>query len=325
MIVCCQLLIYKQLELYLSTKLTQTIVLDGIMETSSTENNCIHLSKDDIATFENFKWWIDSVAERTIGLSGIFANCLAIAVLTRKRMTSNFNLLLVCLAIFDIFFIIFSLAEEIEKSLSSSVHFNNVWNLIFYPCYHISMTASIYMTVNLSFERYRALVAKPLVAKLFVAKPGRFFPTNSRQTKWVLINVISVVIFSVAFNIPKFYELEFETQYQSDNSTDFQLVFSNLYHDYYFVLFYDNIVRNIVLVVIPFASLTFFNVRIYCLLKNRSNIQTGRHQSNEKQAYVVLLGVVLVLAVCHALRMFLVINLLIRLSSNNVQERYLIS
>jgi hypothetical protein len=78
---------------------------------------CLQLSPDEVSTFETFKWWIDDVSERAVGLAGLLANLAAIFILTRTRMLSNFSLLLTFLAACDFSFIFFSLLEGVESNL----------------------------------------------------------------------------------------------------------------------------------------------------------------------------------------------------------------
>jgi len=49
---------------------------------------------------------------------------------------------------------------------------------------------------------------------------------------------------------------------------------------------------------------------------------SGKRQRKDAQTYVVLFGVVIILAVCHALRIFWIINLLVSVSSSDVQARF---
>jgi len=269
---------------------------------------CLQLTPDEIATYAAFHFWVDDVTERIVGSAGLVANLVAIIILTRKRMASNFNLLLTVLAICDSFFIIFSFVEEVESSLNSMINFASFFNLLWYPFYHMAMTASIYMTICLSFERYRALILNPT----------KFNSTNTKEgRRATFIWAVLIILFAILINVPKFFELTF--------SSEGRLVLSELYNDYYFVLIYDNIVRNLVLVVIPFVGLTFLNLSIFFKLRERLDLHTGQRQRLERQTFAVLFGVVLVLAACHALRIFLVIRLLISLGCTRVQERFYIS
>lgn len=195
-------------------------------------------------------------------------------------------------------------------SLNSKIEFDNGWNLFWYPFYHIAMTASLYTTLALSIERYRALIVRPI-------KVVNSYKVLENRTH-VLIAAIAICVFSFLLNVPKFFELKFVEV----NSTERRhLVLSELYNDYYFVLIYDNIVRNVVLVAVPFVSLTFLNLRIFFALKHRLAAYSGKQRRVEMQTYAVLFGVVLVLATCHSLRIFSIIRLLVSLGNTNVQER----
>ena len=102
----------------------------------------------------------------------------------------------------------------------------------------------------------------------------------AQQLKHALKYALVVLLFSIIINVPKFFELKFEKEKESvshNHTSEYYLAFSDLYNNYTFVLIYDNIVRNIVLVVVPFASLSYLNFRIYCCLRERLNLRTGEH------------------------------------------------
>jgi len=221
---------------------------------------CLQLSEDDITSFETFRWWVDEVIERFVGSAGLVANLLAIIILTRRQMSSNFNLLLTFLAVCDSLFIVFGFLEGVESNLNSKINFDNCLNMIWYPVYHMAMTASIYMTICLSYERYRALIIKPSELNSKIGHQSR-----RKAFIWAFL----VIGFAIAINVPKFWELKF--------TPDNHLRLSELYNDFYFVLIYDNITRNLVLVVIPFTSLVFLNLRIF--LKLRKRLGFGNRQA----------------------------------------------
>ena len=95
---------------------------------------------------------------------GLLANGLSIPVLRAKDLyTSTFNRLLIVLAINDIFYLTFALAESIRSDLeidTGDVH-TTVFAHGLYPFHNIMLCLSIYMTVILAMERYRA-VSKPI-------------------------------------------------------------------------------------------------------------------------------------------------------------------
>jgi len=76
---------------------------------------CLELTDDDLSRYAMFQWVVADIAERVIGISGIVANIAAIVVLSRKQMASNFNYLLMFLAVCDMAVIIFTLLEDFNN------------------------------------------------------------------------------------------------------------------------------------------------------------------------------------------------------------------
>ena len=193
-----------------------------------------------------------------------------------------------------------------NSQLESISGLNRYW----YPLYNIAITASLYTTIALSVERYRALIVK--------FNSSQRVPENRAK---VLIAAASISGFSILLNFPKFFEMQMVDVNVTANWTEQHLAFTDLYNDYYFVLIYDNILGNLILVAVPFISLTFLNLRIFFSLKRRLATYCGREQRLELRTYTVLFSVVLVLAICHSIRIFTVMRLLISLGQSDVQER----
>ena len=72
--------------------------------------------------------------------------------------------------------------------------------------------------------------------------------------------VVPVVVFSILFNAPKFYEADIG--YEA-NSTSPQLRVSDLRKDPNYTIYYNNYARLTVLGIVPFVMLLFFNTKIY--------------------------------------------------------------
>merc|ERR1712020_563900 len=69
----------------------------------------------------------------------------------------------------------------------------------------------------------------------------------------------------------------------------------------YFLLFYQNLARLIILGILPFVMLIFFNCSIYFAIRRRQVRQ--RHQ--EENMAIVLMGIVSIFLVCNSFRIFL--------------------
>ena len=109
-----------------------------------------------------------------LAVFGIIANIFAICIFSKKSFKSNFNNLLIALAVCDLLFLILSIAESTRQTFqdhranSSSVIglVTSIHHILFpyflYPVHNILLSASILMTVSISIERYLAIF-HPLV------------------------------------------------------------------------------------------------------------------------------------------------------------------
>ena len=87
------------------------------MDNSSEGNSssCLNLTDAELETYQMFQWWVADVLERFIGVAGLIANVTAIIVLSHKRMASNFNYLLMFLALCDMAIILLTLVEDFQN------------------------------------------------------------------------------------------------------------------------------------------------------------------------------------------------------------------
>ena len=124
-------------------------------------------------------------------------------------MSSMFNRLLTCLAIFDNIFIVCSVFDTIRKHWIQNQAFEYIFGYFLYQFHNMIVCCCTYITVVLALERYRA-----------VWRPIEYHNTvNSSPNPWrrvTLEYIIPVVLGSIVFNLPKFFETTFvqELQYK---------------------------------------------------------------------------------------------------------------
>ena len=75
-----------------------------------------------------------------------------------------------------------------------------IFPTVLYPLQKIAMTTSMYTTVVLAFERHAA-VSKPI---------STYVNSATGTAKRVLINISSVLVFAIMFNMPTFFEFYVE-------------------------------------------------------------------------------------------------------------------
>ncbi len=95
---------------------------------------------------------------------------------------------------------------------------------------------------------------------------------ENASTRRVLKYCVPVLLFSVAFNLPKFFEAEIGHLPVSANETVPIIRVTELRLNKAYSLYYNNIARLIVLGIAPFALLVFFNTKIYQDIQVRTMI-----------------------------------------------------
>ncbi|QQP42186.1 Uncharacterized protein FKW44_016772, partial [Caligus rogercresseyi] len=159
------------------------------------------------------------------------------------------NLLLVTLAIFDSTYLFGSILESFRKSfnLATDTHIILFPHML-YPVTQISIAGSIFMTVAIALERYIAAMHESN------ALPKR------------LAKYVSCVLFlSLLFSFTRFFEAEVRYNLTSPAHLTSCPPCSNQYGLRPLL----NWSRLIVLGIIPFSLLVFFNVRIYKAIQAR--------------------------------------------------------
>ena len=158
---------------------------------------------DDLELYETLSWWMEGVIQIVINVIGIIANCIAIPVLLSRKLTNVFNRTLAILAVCDAIFNLCDILESVRQYHGggcSSLHIY-LFPHVLYPLQNITMVASIYTTVVVALERYYA-VTRPISA---------FVDDGGGKWRKVLAFIIPVLVFSIIFNIPTFFEFRVET------------------------------------------------------------------------------------------------------------------
>lgn len=175
-------------------------------------------------------------------------------------MNSIFNKLLVFLAVFDNVYIVCSVLEGLRKHKAFSQVHEYAFGYFLYPLHNFVLCCSIYITVTLALERFRA-----------VWRPVEYHNKCKGANPWARVTttyIIPVLIFSVVFNIPKLLEVEFVVKSFEDGNRTLASP-TKLRLDDYYVIFYVNAARLLVQGIIPFSLLSFLNYRIYWVIRRR--------------------------------------------------------
>ena len=140
--------------------------------------------------------YFEGVLLSIIGVCGIFGNTAAVFLLKRKRQyQKNFYALMICLALFDLFYLFLALIMFSLPKFSKTFE-DGLWYVITpwaIPLIQISLTGSIYCTMAITLERYLA-----------VCKP--FYRITREWSARIFI--IPIILISVIYNLPHFFEIQ---------------------------------------------------------------------------------------------------------------------
>ena len=139
-----------------------------------------------------------------------------------------------------------------------------------------------------------------------------------RGGRRLVVYLVPVLVFSLAFNLPKFLEIT------ADMGVDWELAHNVLYNK-----IYKQYMELLVTVVLPWLILVYLNIRIYLAVTDKSLrsdfirikiklkssrfippsfpsgwSETQRHR-REKSLAIILITIVLVFLTCHSLKLYL--------------------
>lgn len=245
---------------------------------------------DPVVTSETFDYimgvWIPTI---TCCL-GIIGNALSLATLSLERVKRANTYSLMALACADLVLLCFALVQQAvpmmclrSKSTSDFCRYQGYSRVYSWPIICMAQTASIYLTLLISGERYLAIKN----------------PFNLCQLPKVCRYIILILVFSVVFNSPKFFEFEtvrtvkYNTTFVEMNQT--MLRENNIYR-----YAYNTGLYGLIMYAIPLVSLSILNVQIVLALSKakREWSTLNRHQQKEMKATKVPLCIVIVFILC---------------------------
>lgn len=245
-----------------------------------------------------FEFWSNGILLNVVGVLGILGNILSMIILSRPQMRSSINYLLIGLARCDTVLILTSILLFGVPAIYPYTGYLRYYYLrllpeisqVVYPIAMSAQTASVYLTLTVTLERYVA-VCHPLRARALC--------TYGRARIYVVV----IIIFSICYNVPRFFEVNI-SEY---NDREFGFVYcigaSELRSNISYISFYIHWMYLIFIYFIPFLSITFFNSMIYQQVRkaNRERQKLSRTEKREIGLATMLFCVVIVFLCCNIL------------------------
>ncbi|EYC12618.1 hypothetical protein Y032_0046g1332 [Ancylostoma ceylanicum] len=196
-------------------------------------------------------------------LFGIVSNSINVIVFSQKTMRSQpVNWFFLVLSLSDLTmliasFFVFSVpvyaevADDVGMARTSAILI--VW---FYPLAQTGLTMSVYLTILVSVHRFLGVCHPFLIRRV----------SNSSAVKGV---IVSAVAFAFLFNTSRWFELMAVPCYSKRHDRESLVVYpTDLMVNSVYTVVYRNAAYTMVMFFLPFATLTFVNLRIIGTLKS---------------------------------------------------------
>ncbi|ELT90067.1 hypothetical protein CAPTEDRAFT_184853 [Capitella teleta] len=230
-----------------------------------------------------------------IGILGLIGNTLSVVVFITERSSRVAILLLQALAIADNICLLTALVYipfilGILPSLSTYSSTVNTVTIYFQayiePLGFMAQMGTTWIVVLLAANRYFA-ICRPFQAQRHLT----MFRTK--------IQITFVVIFSVVFNIPRFFQTRITTD-PLNGHTKFER--TSLETESNFGKIYTNALYTVLVLVLPFSLLLILNVRLICSLRaSRSRLRmhsVNRIGASENNITLVMIVIIVVFLFC---------------------------
>lgn len=257
-----------------------------------------------------FDFILHSLIGGTLSVFGLVGNILSFIVLyfggDHSSKTAATTFLLRALAVADSLVLITFLPMYALEPFNIYIHHHGTFHHFYmvampylWPLYLMSLTATILLTVLVSFHRYTA-VCRPYHSATLSSLP------RCRR------HVGYLAVASVLYNIPRFFEYRHVNCLTFDGQQSFVVWihdFTAVGRDHIFRVLYDNIMYFLTMLGGPMILLAFLNAKLITALKEKSRKRkemrgvattlSGHNQQQQQQDLTItLVVVVFVFIVC---------------------------
>ena len=269
-----------------------------------------------------FWWWFEGIGQATFAGFGLLLSWLSFSIFKAEKQSCIFSHLPCSLSIFDIIYLFTSWIPSLAVFHPNILTYLWTATLIFYvirPIRTIAMYFSIYMTIALSYDRYKA-VSRPAE---YTIRERLASSRTCGELTLPITYTINVIILSTLFYLPQFFayditqdinpsstnnlNLELPANHTNYNRIKYIIQATAIRRNAIFITWYVTIANFIFTIAIPSFSIIFLNIIVYLKIKDFRKRQRNLHDAQAKQirlAYL-LFGIVFFFMVCHALRVVL--------------------
>ena len=268
------------------------------------------LSADEQAKLEHLQFWVNAVLTNLTAALGLVGNILTVVILSKRAMRSSTNIYLSVLALWDCVVLLASvllIGLPSIPQLQGYVHYVLAYVIsYFYPLALIAQTATIWLTVSFTVERYIA-VCHPL-------KAARMCTIHRAK-----LVIGGVSLGSGLYNLPRWFE--YRPGYVPNQSHPVALPTpfgqNETYNKVYFSWLYLPI-----MCIVPLLTLAVMNLFLILAVRksHRQRRDMNVRQSRENNVTIMLVSVVIVFIICQVPA--LVYNLMFAIHRRDTQASF---
>ena len=244
-------------------------------------------------------WWLGDVGLPTVTCFGIFLDLMAISILQTEKLKCNFNNIQCFLSIMDILFLVSSTLYHVLNK-DTNIH-PSLWTatLLLYvigPLQGMSMYASIYITLAMSYDRYKA-ISKPQEYRI---QERVVSSSTCGELTLPITYAIKVLVPSVVFYFPQFFMFEIRQDTSlcdqrnltsmvtsqpniNCNTVNFSVHATELRTNDHFILWYINVANLTFTVALPLILIIVLNVITYRKMADFRKRQRNSQRQASKQ------------------------------------------
>ena len=173
------------------------------MNNSSFE--CATWTTKDENLYKVFSYWIGGISVIFVAVVGIILNVAGTCLILAFRLSKHniFNHIIIILFVVDSLFLFVKIIDVLVQNLDVK---NKILTILFpkfaYPVSAICLTLSVFLTVGIAHERFIAI-------KYLIVHSQQNSSAKYRRNK-LLKYILPMLLFAVAFNLPKFFEADLE-------------------------------------------------------------------------------------------------------------------